>query len=657
MPFKTRKHPYMIVMSVILVAVTLLYCTRVFSIQIVNAERFSADASGLKLRTAVIKAPRGEILDCNGRKIAVNRDGYDVVFNSAYINRDKLNDLILTLIKMCEAEGCGYVNNLDIIFKDGKYEFSEDASPSKIRNFLKLADYATAENCVDNFIQKYSLREFSAEDRLKIMSVRYSMDRMAFSIKTPYTFADDIPSSLMLKISEASYILKGVTVEVVPYRDYVVTDLAPHLIGTIGPIYEEEWDTYKEKGYSYNDKVGKSGIELYAEEYLRGIDGELTYKIDNKGNIVETVVTKEPIAGKTVMLTLDKSLQKTTQDILVSRITDMQSTGSTVTGGAAVVMNVKTGGILSAATYPSYDMATMSKEYESLVKNPNKPLLNRAFQGVYPIGSTIKPVVAIAAMENGKYNGEELIYCSREYKYFSDYQPSCMHFHGRIDLNTALARSCNYFFFELGRRTGVVTLNKYFKNFGLGVKTGVEISDNKGILNEYTSDSGNTIQVAIGQLNAFTPLQLTNYTCALANGGTLYKATLIDRVVSSNFDEIFFTNTKTVMTENNVSPEIMNAVMQGMLSVTEDGTGSTVLGTYPIKIGGKTGTSQVDGKPDHSVFISFAPFNDPEIAVVILLEHGNSTFNVTTIAKAIYDGYFFADEDNTINNLPYTVLQ
>ena len=369
------------------------------------------------------------------------------------------------------------------------------------------------------------------------------------------------------------------------------------------------------------------------------------------------MVTKEPIAGKTVMLTLDKSLQKTTQDILVSRITDMQSTGSTVTGGAAVVMNVKTGGILSAATYPSYDMATMSKEYESLVKNPNKPLLNRAFQGVYPIGSTIKPVVAIAAMENGKYNGEELIYCSREYKYFSDYQPSCMHFHGRIDLNTALARSCNYFFFELGRRTGVVTLNKYFKNFGLGVKTGVEISDNKGILNEYTSDSGNTIQVAIGQLNAFTPLQLTNYTCALANGGTLYKATLIDRVVSSNFDEIFFTNTKTVMTENNVSPEIMNAVMQGMLSVTEDGTGSTVLGTYPIKIGGKTGTSQVDGKPDHSVFISFAPFNDPEIAVVILLEHGNSTFNVTTIAKAIYDGYFFADEDNTINNLPYTVLQ
>ncbi len=630
---------------------------RVFYIQIVNAERFSADSSGLTLRTAVIAAPRGEILDCNGRKIAVNRDGYDVVFNSAYIERDTLNDLVLVLIGMCEAEGVQYVNDLDIVYNGSSYEFSSEASPSKIRKFLTLADYATAQNCVDNFIEKYSLKEYSAEDRLKIMSVRYSMDRIAFSIKTPYTFAEDIPSSLMLKISEAGYALKGVTVEVVPYRDYVVTDLAPHLIGTIGPIYEEEWDEYKEKGYSYNDKVGKSGIELYAEEYLRGTDGELTYKLDNKGNIVETVVTKEPVAGKTVMLTMDKSLQKTTQDILAGRIDEMQGTGSTVTGGAAVVMNVKTGGILAAATYPSYDMATMSKEYDSLLKNPNKPLLNRAFQGVYPIGSTIKPVVAIAAMETGKYNGEEHIYCSREYKYFSDYQPSCMHFHGSIGLNTALARSCNYFFFELGRRTGVVTLNKYFKNFGLGVKTGVEISDNKGLLNEYTSDSGNTIQVAIGQLNAFTPLQLANYTCALANGGTLYKATLINRIMSNNFDETYFTNQKTVLTENKVDDNIMNAVMQGMLSVTEDGTGSTVLGTYPIKIGGKTGTSQVDGKPDHSVFISFAPFNDPKIAVVILLEHGNSTFNVTTIAKAIYDGYFFAGEDNSINNLPYTPLQ
>ena len=320
-------------------------------------------------------------------------------------------------------------------------------------------------------------------------------------------------------------------------------------------------------------------------------------------------------------------------------------------------MEINSGSILASANYPSYDMATMSKEYNNLLNDKNKPLLDRAFQGVYPIGSTVKPLVALAAMENEKYEYGETIFCKKTYDYFTDFKPNCMHYHGTMSLKNALARSCNYFFFELGRRTGIKTLNQYYKDFGLGVKTGVEVNDSSGILTEFESDSGNTIQVAIGQLNAFTPLQLASYTCTLANGGTRYKATLIDSVVSYNYSKTYLDNTPQILGEFNINSTMLSQVKEGMLSVTEDGTGSTVFGNYGIKVGGKTGTSQTDSGVDHSVFIAFAPFDKPEIAISVVLEHGASTYTVTSIARAVLDSYFYANNQNTGNIPPYTVLE
>lgn len=659
MPFKKNRHPYIIIFSAIMAFVIFLYSIRLFSIQLVNSERYNADASGITTRTALLSAARGEILDCNGRKIAVNRDGYDIVLNSAYVDRENINKLISDLIALCEADGCEYIDNLPLQ-KTGSFDFEgSDSAKAKLIKFLGLADYATAQDCFTRLVEKYQLVSYPLELRRKIMGVRYSMDSAGFTISYPYTFAEDINSNLMLKISETHMILSGVTIQITPYREYSVSTLAPHLIGKIGPIYEEEWEEYKDKGYSYNDKVGKSGIEAWAEEYLQGIDGEITYKIDSDGNIISSDVTKKPIQGKTVMLTLDKSLQLAAQDALATTINDLRSGGNGVTGGAIVVMDISSGSILVSANYPSYDLNTMSEEYDKLLADKkHTPLLDRAFQGIYPIGSTIKPLVAIAAMQTNKYHAGEIIKCVRTYKYFDDYQPQCMHYHGDISLKNALARSCNYFFFELGRRVGIKSLTQYFKDYGLGVKTGVEINDSSGLLVEFNSDSGNTIQVAIGQLNAFTPLQLASYTSTVANGGTRYQATLIDKIVSHDQNEIFLEKKPVILQQNTIENNILEAVKEGMLSVTTDGTGSTVFGNYPIQIGGKTGTSQAaKGTGDHSVFISFAPYDNPEIVISIVLEHANSTFSVTSMARKVLDNYFFASNGADGNVLPYIVLQ
>ncbi len=657
MPFKKKSQIQLTVLSVILIIAILLFSIRIYSIQVTNADEFTDKSDGAtSVITAVLKAPRGEILDCYGRKIAINRDGYNIVFNKAYVKED-LNDVILTLINLMEQHSAAWVDELPIT-NQSPYIFKGDGDVERLTEKLELAHYATPQNCMDEMIEKYELSGYSDSEQRKIMGVRYSMDLADFSISYPFIFAEDISTEVMRIISEWLFKLSGVTVEVAPFREYVDTSLAVNLIGSVGPIYKEDWEEYKAKGYSYNDKVGKSGIEAWGEEYLRGTDGEITYRLDNKGNIISKTVTKEPVAGKTIMLTLDKVIQRSAQNSLETVIKQLKSEGSSVVGGSAVAVRINSGEVICAANYPTYDSATMNEVYASLQSDPARPLTNRAFQGSYPIGSTIKPIVAIAALENNKLAHGEAIYCSQTYKLFGDYQPQCMHYHGSMNLTSALSKSCNYFFFELGRRVGAITLTDYFKKFGLGVKTGVEVDDSKGILLEPKSNGlgGDTLQISIGQMNAFTPLQLSNYTATLANGGTHYKATLLDKVVSYDIGEVYSENTPQVVETIEIKQSTLDAVKTGMLSVTEDGTGRTTLGDYPIKVGGKTGTSEVDGKADHSVFVAFAPFDKPEIAISVVLEHGSSTYSVGTVVRQILDAYFFTESNSPQSDLPFTVL-
>jgi len=660
MPFNKKRQVPLIVLSILLAILILVYGVRIYYIQILKSDKYSSVAGSTSSLTAVLKAPRGEIVDCNGRKIAVNRDGYNIVFNKAYV-KENLNDVILTLINLLNENATPYIDKLPIS-ASAPYTFIEDENTDKLLNTLGLAHYATPDNCITRMVEKYELEGYSAEDQRKIMGVRYSMQISDFSISYPFTFAEDISTELMRKISESKLFLSGISVDVVPFREYTDTSLAVNLIGTVGPIYETDWnegEKYKDRGYSYNDKVGKSGIEYYCEEDLRGTDGEITYYLDSAGAIVESEVTKEPIPGKTVMMSLDKNIQRTAQDALQNTVRTLRSEGGTCTAGAAVMIEIDTGKVICAANFPTYDSATLAENYEYLTsKEANSPLTNRAFCGVYPIGSTIKPAVATAALQNGKYNLGEYITCVHTYRYFEDYQPSCMHTHGSINLKTALSKSCNYFFFELGRRVGAVTLTDYFKQFGLGVKTGVEVDDNAGILKEAKSNGfgGDTLQISIGQLNAFTPLQLANYVATFANGGTHRKVSLIKQISSYDMTTVYDNAEPEIVNTVDISPSTLSAIKEGMLSVTVDGTGRAALGDYPIKIGGKTGTAQTNSGADHSTFIVFAPYDDPKIAISVVLEHGNSGYSSGTLVRQLLDAYFTSIQNATSDIMPNTVL-
>ncbi len=646
-----KKRPFSkhhIVLALILAAVLILYSFKLIDYQIVNASVYSSQARGAYTRTSVIKAARGEILDRYGRQLAVNRNGYDIVFNSAYIDRSKLNDTIQRLMALMTEYGMQWEDDLPLA-TEAPFDFNDDGTAKKtLLRTLGVAHYATAEDCFTLLVERYSLEGLDPVLQRRLMGVRYTMEIANFSIANPYTFAADIPEALMLRISESAFMLDGITVNSVPVREYVKGSLAANILGTVGSMNADDWEKLKDKGYSYSDKIGVTGIEAAYEEYLHGTDGEMTYTLDGDGNILSTEITKEPVPGKTLMLSLDKSLQDSSQNALHELITSLNSSGGTATGGAAVALDIKTGEVLLAATYPTFDINEYFTNYTALANGKNNPLTDRALTGIYPPGSSLKPVIGIAALQTGNLQFDETITCTRTYNYYasSGFTPSCMGRHGSINIVRALSKSCNFFFYEIGRRMGINTVNSYLKQFGFGEKTGVEIYESAGLLDEAEEGwfGGNTLQVSIGQHNAFTPIQICSATATIANGGTRYKTTLVNKIVSYDLENTYYENKPTVLNKVDVRDNVLSIIKDGMLSVTEDGTGSTVFADYDVKIGGKTGTAQTDRGADHNIFVAFAPFDNPEIAVAVVIEHGASSYTSGSVMKAIMNAYFFNQE-------------
>ena len=660
---KRDKRRYIIIIVAAVLVFVLLFL-RTFEIQIANSEKYVEQANGIARITAPIKASRGEILDCYGRPIATNREGYNIIFNYASISKTTINDTILSLIKLLGEHK--WKDDLPLL-KTAPYSFDKEApeiSKKRMLDMLELAHYATANNCFDALVKRYSLEDRDKNQQRLIMGVRYTMERAGFSISVPFTFAEDVNSRIMTIISENTKVYgeNGVSIEVASFREYDNASVAPHIIGTVSPIYAEDWEELKAKGYSYDDKVGRSGIEKACEDELRGTDGEITYKVDSKGKILSSEVTKEPIPGHTVRLTIDKNVQVSAQNALMETIKQLNKDKIFANAGAAVAVNVKTGGVLAAVNCPTYTYEQYENNYESLVKDTKgRPLFDRAFTGAYPPGSTFKPAVACAALQEGVITSTETITCVRKYRYFKDYQPNCMHFHGGITLIPALSKSCNYFFFETGRRLGITKMNSYCKKLGLGVKTGVEVSESAGTLAGSESRAewyeGYTLSAAIGQSdNAFTPLQLATYTATIANSGVRYKTTLIDKIMSYSQDKVIKQSKPEIIDTVKLDENVINQVKKGMLSVTEDGTGSRVFADYPITVGGKTGTAETAKGADHTVFIAFAPYENPEIAVAVIIEHGKYSSYSGGLLKAIFNAYFFTELQNETDEPAYELL-
>ncbi|MEG1887564.1 MAG: penicillin-binding transpeptidase domain-containing protein, partial [Oscillospiraceae bacterium] len=648
-----KKNPRIIALTIVLLLIIGVFSIRLVDFQVVNADKYASEGNNISRRTAPIKAARGEILDRYGRPIAINKEGYNITFNSAYMTKSTMNNSITKLTNLLKNNALEWIDVLPMT-KNEPYEFTDNEDDvSRLKSKIGLNHYATAQNCFDEMVHKYKLEGIARETQRELMGVRYSMERSDFSIALPYTFAENVSSDIMKIVLENKDKLPGVEIQVVPFREYVDDTLAPHLMGAVGKIQAENWEKYKKKGYSYSDFVGTSGVEEAFEDYLHGQDGVVTYEIDNNGEILSSKITKQPVNGNTVMLSLDKRLQLSAQKALKAVVDEhngREKMKTNITGASIVATEVKTGQVLVSANYPSYTMTQLKNDFETLKNDTvNKPLVDRAFNGIYPPGSVFKPAVALAGLQMKVISPTDTIRCTRRYTYFSDYQPSCMGYHGSMNVSSALSKSCNYFFFETGRRLGIENMNKFCRQLGLGEYSGVEVPESKGVLAspQYSAsvgniwNPGNTIQAAIGQSdNLFTPLQLATYTATIASNGTRYKASLLNEVKTYNMDKSIYVNNGVENNHIEVDQEFIKYVKDGMKSVAEEGTARQYFSNYPIKVGGKTGTAQTIGD-DHSVFVVFAPFDNPEIAISVVVEHGKYSSTTGPVAKTVLDEFFF----------------
>lgn len=636
-------------------------------VQIIEGEEYDAASSSVSSKTATISAARGEIVDCNGNALVYNDQGYSIIFDAAYFpssrEQAQRNEIIISLIRLFESSGLEWNDNLPLVIdKNGAVAFKEDSEKlieeMKSSDMLDLNEYATAENCFLELVDDYDLQQYSTEDARKIASVCYELRRIAFRVGTTYTFASDVPDEIVAKIKENSNFYQGVDVQVDPVRKYTDGTLAPHILGRIGAIDADEYAEKKESGYKITDFIGKSGIELAMEEYLKGTDGEATVYTDENGNNT-TEVTTEPIQGNTVVLTIDSGLQRVAQDSLEAALLDYAGTKGNMVenAGAVVVINCKDGSILACASYPTYDISTYSENAAALNTAAGSPLWNRALLSTYATGSTMKPSVAIAALEEGLITEEDTVYCSGSYEYLGQHF-KCEQSHETrfVNVVNAIDESCNTFFYEVGKNLGIEKMNEYRTLFGFGAKTGCELGEATGVLDspEYRASlsqkwlPGYTVQSAIGQAgNLISPIQLANYTATVANGGTRYKTHFVKSVKSYDYSETVYENTAEVVAETGVSDETLDIVRRGMLEVGTTGYCSSYFKHLPVKVAAKTGTSQeirkIGGesvKINNGFLISFAPYENPEIAVAVVGEGMTSGAFLAPVVADIVEYYY-----------------
>ena len=655
---REEKKGRFVAMVIIFVCLTAVFVFTLAKNQIIDGKTETASNTA-SVETTEVKATRGQIFDRNGNVIVGNRQGNDVVFNAAefpeYSEQEERNKLIKSLIDIFEKNNVEWNDDMPIVLDaNGNYQFApdreKDIATMKSRDILRLNKYATADDCMNELIERYKLESYSKSDARKIASVCYEMKINNFNSANPYTFATDVSDLVASVIKENSVFYKGVDVQIANYREYTDGTLAPHIIGVTGVISAEEYAELKNDGYGMDDIVGKTGIEQLYEKQLKGKNGKkiVTTALDG----TQTVVTEGLENGDNVFLTIDAGLQKVTQDALADKINSLDSANKG--GGAAVVMNCKTGEILAIATYPSYDLNTYYDDYDKLAKDANSPLYNRALLSTYAPGSTAKVSTAIGILEEGVADENSTIECTGTYKYglVCNNNPDIT----TIDMRTAIQDSCNIYFYHFGGELlGIEKMNMYREMLGLGQPTGIELYENTGVLDSpsYRASIGQkwqtgfSLQSAIGQAgNLFTPLQLCNYVSTIANGGTRYSAHIIKSVYSADNSTLIEEKKPEVVCETGFKKKNVQIIKEGMRRVAT----VTLEGKFDdsvVEVACKTGTSTVEktingkkGIYSNGFLITFAPYDDPEICVALAVEGAYSGGSLAPIASSIYNYYY-----------------
>lgn len=671
-----------------------------FRIQIINRDEYDSKTISLSKASSEIEALRGEILDSNGKALVYNVRSNSIYIDASYFpsssKKAERNEILLALVRLFEANQVEYKSSLPIVSVNGTITFVNDSESDKKylfqKDYLNLNSYATAQNCFDALCEFYDFKDMTQDEILKVGGILFEMRKGDFSKSNPFTLAEDVSDDVVLVIKEQSRFYQGVEIRVDTGRAFYDGTIAPHIIGYYDSISAEEYakvtEEYKEKlddptltdeekeslklkAYGMTDKIGKFGIENAMENELRGTNGIMTTTTNSDGTKT-TAITRNPENGNNVILTIDADFQKKVQDILAARIDSTKGSKNVAAAGSIVVMDVNDFSVLACATYPSYDLSTYKENIVALNTDETAPLWNRALRSTYEPGSTVKPLVALAGLEEGIITADQLIKCTALYTYFSDMTFRCYnvasHAGSEINVKQALRYSCNIYFYEVGRQLGISKMNDYFKKMGLGSKTGVEITEATGVVagpEEREAKGlvwypGDTVQAAIGQAdNLFTPIQLCSYVSTLANGGTRYKAHFVKSIKSADYSETIYEAEPVILNENEFSRNSLKTVREGMVMMANS---QAAFQGLPYQIAAKTGTAEAKRKVNgvtveftNGFMISYAPADNPEIAVVIAVENITSG-GMGAYVRDVYEAYFNRNSEVTNTQQSGTVL-
>ncbi len=697
-----------VIMLVVVFLILTLYAAELFKLQIIETDGNTDNTQTYTTLTRV-KAARGDITDRNGVILVGNRASYDLVFNHYVIkSATNRNEHLYRLLAKCRELSIEYIDHFPVTMAP-PFEYTLDDYNDSWRGYFQkfmgpgwcdLDSDISAPLLIETLRERYKIpEEWTDAEARGVIGLRYEFDLRGVTNLSNYVFIEDISDENRAVLQELN--IPGLMVEASTVREYY-TKYAAHILGSMGAIDADEWVDYKDKGYSMDALVGKSGFEAAFEEDLHAIDGTRVDVVDKEGTIISQYYAKEydengrvvgvlePQAGNNVEMTIDIELQAVAEESLAALMRDLtdplkntSGEGLDAEGAAVIVMEVKTGQILVCASYPTFDLATLNQSYEEINKANFAPLFNRALSGAYAPGSTYKMVTLTAAMENGKYEMGEVIIDGGVFNKYEGFAPQCLLYTNVLATHQenwgtpgltaphALEVSCNYFFYELGDRVTIEELDATAKGFGLGEPTGIELpevighrSNPESKAEEYKDKleaqwfTGDKILTAIGQSeNRFTPMQLCVYASTLANQGIRMKATFLNRVVSADYRTLVRENEPQVMSTMEISDVTYATYLQGMRDVIDgpEGTGrgdfggpkddySDENGMWPydeIRVVAKTGTAETfKDRSDNGAYVCFAPMEDPQIAIAIFGERVDHGSTLGIVAEDIMRAYF-----------------
>ena len=682
------------IVTIITYIIGVILIVQLFNLQIVHGAQYREESNTRLTRESILEADRGEILDRAGNVLVSSSQKFNLELYKTKIDKNDLNNSILKIIQVLEKYGASYTDYFPININPFEYKISSDEL-SKWKKNNNIDENATAEQAFYIFKNKYKIQNDNIEEARKIMAIRYAIEQEGYSSTKSIVIAKDIPREAIAEFSEQSDEFPGINIVVEPVRQYKEGTLASHILGYASKISDDEYQSRKDT-YTQNDIIGKAGIESIFEEYLKGKNGVKQIDMAVDGTTTAEEIAQEAVSGSNVVLTIDSQLQKVTEQALKDNIEKIKNGGFgkayDTKGGACVVMNVKTGEVLAMASYPDYNPQSFTngisnEEWKSYNENTSHPLVNKCIQSAYEPGSIFKMVTAIAGLESGNITLTERINDTGVYKkyggtwncwYYTDYHRG----HGYLNVLGAIEKSCNYFFIETADRMGIDTLDKYAKYFGLGKRTGIELPyETSGTLasKDYVKsinkiwNPGDTLNAAIGQgYNRFTPLQMAKYVSIIANGGKKINTTIVKTIQNPDGTEVskdeinqFIKQKLGLENEEDdgitLNQDYINAVKEGMKSVTSDngGTAAVRFKNFNITVGGKTGSAEAgqdaNGKDIvNAWFAAFAPYENPEIAVVIMVENGGHGNFTAEAVRNIMAEYFGMNTQNVVENMQAT---